>query len=335
MLDRLLAGDYLTEQQAFAVMDEVMGGNVLPTQLASILTVLRFRGETAEEITGFAKAMRGRMAILDSKELDVVDTCGTGGDGQSTFNISTASAIALAALGVKVAKHGNRSVSSKSGSADVLEELGIAVDDGPENGKQSLLQKGMAFLFAPHYHPAMKHAAAARKEIGFRTVFNVLGPLCNPAGARKQIIGVYDTKLAEKLAKALDMLGTERAMFVTGHDGLDEISVSAPTDIVELNGGRIERYVFRPEDAGVERGRISEIQVDNPAESARLIKDIFAGNAPGSPENIVCLNAGAGLYLAGKAACIAEGVHMVRDAIQSGKVNEYYLSITGREVHHA
>ena len=323
-LTKCIDGKTFTEKEAKEVMDMIMNGKATSSQISSLISVMRYRGETVEEMTGFVKSMREHMITVDYEDENVIDTCGTGGDGASTFNISTASAIVLSALGVKVAKHGNRAVSSKSGSADVLEKLNIDIQSTTIEAKRALKEKGMSFLFAPLYHRAMKYAAVPRKEIGFRTIFNLLGPLSNPAQCKRQIIGVYDTDYAEIIAKTLSKLGSEHVLLVTGKDGLDEISITDQTDIVELINGEIQRYVIQPEDFGLERGTLSDITVSSVEESANLIKNIFQGKGNKSATNIVLLNAGAGLYVANRASCIAEGVHMVRDALNAGMIDEFY-----------
>ncbi|MFD1020710.1 anthranilate phosphoribosyltransferase [Thalassobacillus hwangdonensis] len=331
-LTKVVEGKSLSEQEAFEVMDQIMHGAVTTGQLMSLLSVLRFRGETVAELTGFARAMRENMTKLETDDDDVVDTCGTGGDGSSTFNISTAVAIVLASMGVKVAKHGNRKVSSKSGSADVLEALGIPIDASPEQGARALREKGMTFMFAPTYHQAMKHAVPARKELGFRTIFNLLGPLSNPAQAKRQLIGIYDTAFGEKVAETLKQLGSKHVLLVAGQDGLDEITITGKTDIVELKDGGIKRYTMTPEDVGLERGEISDIQIGTPDQSAAIIQDIMKNHANQSAKNIVLLNAGAGLYVAGKAETIQEGVEKVRNALATGSVLSYFEAITEKEM---
>lgn len=318
LLKKTIEGETLTEEEAKQAMDAIMGGEATASQIASLLTVLRFRGETVDEMTGFVRSMRNHAKTLHH-DMEVFDTVGTGGDGASTFNISTASAIVLSALGVKVAKHGNRAASSKSGSADVLEYLGIPIQLNEEEACEALRTKNMCFLFAPLYHVSMKNAALTRKEIGFRTVFNLLGPLTNPAGSNRQLIGVFDTNIAEKLAETLKRLGSKRAVFVTGGDGLDECSITTHTDIVTLDHGRITRSQLTPEDVGLERGKLSDIQVNTIQQSAELILTIFEGRGNESAANTVLLNAGAGLFAAGKAETIAEGVHEARKAVADGR----------------
>lgn len=318
LLKKTVEGNQLTEIEAKMAMDLIMNGEVTPSQMASLLSVLRFRGETIEEMTGFVRSMKDHVVRVDH-DMEVVDTCGTGGDGSSTFNISTATAIVLSASGVKVAKHGNRAASSRSGSADVLESLGIPIQQTADESVEALRSKNMCFLFAQAYHSSMKYVAQTRKEIGFRTIFNLLGPLTNPAGSQRQLIGVYDTAYAEKMAKTLRNLGTEKALIVTGAEGIDECSITTHTDVVKLEGGQITRHVLTPEEVGLERGSLDDIRVQSVQESATLILEILSGEANKSAVNIVLLNAGAGLYTAGIVDSIAEGVHVAGKTISSGR----------------
>ncbi|ELK48853.1 anthranilate phosphoribosyltransferase [Halobacillus sp. ACCC02827] len=332
LLNRVVSGEVMDEQQAFETMNGIMQGEVTTAQLTSLLSIMRFRGETVEEMTGFVRAMRANMTKLDVHDSTIIDTCGTGGDGASTFNISTAVSIVLASMGVKVAKHGNRKVSSKSGSADVLEMLGIPIDTTPAEGAKALQDKGMTFLFAPLYHQAMKHAGPARQELGFRTIFNLLGPMSNPANAKRQLIGIYSTDYAEKMAETLKELGSERVLLATGRDGLDEITITGVTDIVELNEGSITRYTITPEDFGLSRGSLDDIKASEPSESAAIIKEIFYGESNQSAVDIVKMNAAAGLYVAGKADDLHEGVKQVEEALRTGVTKDYFESIvTERE----
>ncbi|WP_078553279.1 anthranilate phosphoribosyltransferase [Bacillus alkalicellulosilyticus] len=324
MLGKCVQGYTMTEEEAKSMMDQIMNNEATPSQIASLLSIMRFRGETVEEMVGFATSMKEHAIQIPHHVTDVIDTCGTGGDSCDTFNISTATAIALSGLGVSVAKHGNRAVSSKSGSADVLETMGVSIQTSPEEAAEALATHQMCFLFAPRYHVAMKHAVAPRKEIGFRTIFNLLGPLTNPANANAQLIGVYDTTFAEKMAKTLGRIGAKRAMFVTGGEGLDELSISTHTDVVELNEGTITRYTITPEEVGLTRGPLEDIQVSTTEESADLIEAIFKGEANQTATNVVLLNAGAALYISGKAASIKEGVIVAKAGLQSGKVYTQY-----------
>ncbi|TGB03976.1 anthranilate phosphoribosyltransferase [Halobacillus salinus] len=327
VLSRVAAGDEMSEQEAFDAMNAIMNGEVTQGQLMSLLSVLRFRGETVDEMTGFVRAMRANMTKLPIQDDEVVDTCGTGGDGASTFNVSTTVSLVLASMGVKVAKHGNRKVSSTSGSADVLEALGIPVDTTPEQGAKALKEKGMTFLYAPLYHQAMKHAGPARQELGFRTVFNLLGPMSNPANAKRQLIGIYDTNHAEKMAETLHQLGSKHVLLATGRDGLDEITMTGPTDLVELKDGVIERFTVTPEELGLKRGKLEDIQINTKEESALMISQVIAGEANDSASTIVIMNAAAGLYVAGKVATLKEGVTAVQEAIREGVVQRFVNSM--------
>ncbi|MFN7252209.1 MAG: anthranilate phosphoribosyltransferase [Anaerobacillus sp.] len=319
ILKKCSEGKTLTRNEAKAIMDEMMSGNVDGPQVASLLSMMRLRGETIDEMVGFALSMREHAISVQHNENMLIDTCGTGGDELATFNISTATAILLSASSVKVAKHGNRAVSSKSGSADVLEKLQIAVQSSPKEAVEALQTKGLCFLFAPLYHQSMKHVAEVRRQLGFKTVFNLLGPLVNPAKANRQMIGVYDTMFALKMAKTLRELGTERALFVTGGDGLDECSISTYTDIIELVKGNIVRYQLTPEEVGLERGPVAEIQVTSVEDSAQLIENIFTNNANKTAENIVVLNSATAFYVAEEVETIREGVEKAKEILSSGK----------------
>lgn len=327
ILDKCVKGAYLTELEAQAIMDEIMENRGTPSQIASLLSILRFRGETVDEMVGFARSMKKHSLSIPHNEQHVIDTCGTGGDHAHTFNISTATAIALSAVGQKVAKHGNRSVSSKSGSADVLEKLNIPIQSTPEGAANALHTKGMCFLFAPLYHEAMKHAVIPRKEIGFRTIFNLLGPLTNPANANAQLIGVFNHSFAEKMAKTLDRLGGKRALFVTGGEGLDELSITSHTSVVELKNGVITNYEITPEEVGLERYELRDIQVQTAEESAALIEAVFKGEKAGAAKEIIALNGGAGLYVGGAVETIKEGVYEIKAALENGKVYDQYLRL--------
>ncbi|MDO7268297.1 anthranilate phosphoribosyltransferase [Shouchella clausii] len=337
VLNKCLMGESLSVQEAEQVMEQIMSGRATASQVASLITMMRVRGETAEEILGFAKGMRAYARKFPAVIEGTIDTCGTGGDGLGTFNISTASALVLASLGVPVAKHGNRSVSSKSGSADVLEELGINIQASVEEACQMLETTNLCFLFAPLYHQSMRHVAGPRKEIGFRTIFNLLGPLTNPAGARYQLLGVYDEAAALKMGEALRQLDSEHSLLVTGADGLDECAIHGDTHVVEVKDGKCETYRFSPDDVGLPLGNLADIQVDTPAESAALIRAIISGDGPQAAKNIVALNAGAALYACGNASHIAEGVHYASKAIESKRVFRYLQSLQqqGRGIKHA
>ncbi|TPE70582.1 anthranilate phosphoribosyltransferase [Halalkalibacterium halodurans] len=326
-LRECMEGHTLAERKAEQVMDAIMKGEATASQIASLLTVLRFRGETVAEMTGFARAMRRHSIQIEHSFSQVVDTCGTGGDDVGTFNISTATALLVSALGVPVAKHGNRAVSSKSGSADVLEALQIPIQSSPEEATASLQKHNMCFMFAPLYHVAMKHAVAPRKEIGFRTIFNLLGPLTNPARAEHQLIGVYDRNFAEKMAETLRRLGTKHSLLVAGHGGLDELSITGPSTVFEVKGDAIDRYELIPEDVGLERGDLAQIQVSTVQESATLIDQVLIGKANKSAQQIVLLNAGAALYAADRVDSIKAGVALAKEGVASGHVADHVRNL--------
>jgi anthranilate phosphoribosyltransferase len=325
-LNQLIEGKTLNRHEARIVMDDIMNGNATPSQISSFLSVLRFRGETVEELIGFVESMRSHATTLEHSE-DVLDTCGTGGDGAKTFNISTTVAIILASMGVKVAKHGNRAMSSKSGSADVLEALGIPVQSTPDEALHALHSNNLCFLFAPLYHASMKYAAGPRKELGFRTVFNILGPLANPANTKRQLLGVYDFDLARKMALALKELGVKRTLLVTGEGGLDELSITGPSQLLKVEGESVEEFTLTPEDVGLTKGNLSAIQVSSIEESAGLIREVLHGTANPSAMGIVLLNTGAALYVAGKTESIKDGVRLAQEAIESGIPADYYQQI--------
>jgi len=309
-----------------AVMRSIMTGQATPAQIGGFLIGLRMKGETIDEIAAAAKVMRDLATRVDVDGPHLVDTCGTGGDGSSTFNISTASAIVTAAAGARVAKHGNRSVSSSSGSADVLEAAGVKLDLAPEQVAACIDRVGVGFLFAPQHHSAMKHAIGPRKEMRVRTLFNLLGPLTNPAGAPNQVLGVFSPDWVEPLARVLKRLGGEHVLVVHAEDGLDEISIGAPTRIAELKGGDISVYTVTPEDFGLQRAALSAIAVENAAQSLAMIKAVFA-DQPGPARDIVCLNAGAAIYAAGLAPSLADGVVLASEVIRSGKAGATHQAL--------
>jgi anthranilate phosphoribosyltransferase len=284
--------------------------------MGALLMALRVRGETVDEITGAARIMRAKAVAIDAPP-GTIDTCGTGGDGSGTFNISTAAAIVVAAAGVRVAKHGNRSVSSRCGSADVFEHLGVRVDAPPPVVEQTLRTANIAFFFAPTFHPAMKHAGQARRELGMRTAFNLLGPLTNPAGATRQIVGVPRAEFTELLAHALLRLGTERAWVVHGADGLDEISTSGYTKVSECRGQTVHTFYVHPADVGLRKMAVSELQGGDAAANAAIIRDVLDGR-PGAPRDVVLLNAGAALFVAGACASVSDGIAAAGRVIDSG-----------------
>ncbi|MBR1810930.1 MAG: anthranilate phosphoribosyltransferase [Clostridia bacterium] len=311
----------LTYDEAYAVMNEIMSGETTATQNAAFLAALSTkstRAETIDEISGCASAMRAHARMVDTG-METLEIVGTGGDGAHSFNISTTAAIILAAGGVKVAKHGNRAASSASGTADCLEALGVNIDLSPEQCVMLLDSVGLCFMFAQKYHTSMKYVGAIRKELGIRTVFNILGPLTNPAKPTYQLLGVYDEMLLEPLAKVLTALGVKRGMVVYGQDKLDEISVSAPTAICEFCDGVYKTYTITPEDFGLPTAQKSEIVGGTPQENAEITKGILAGTVTGAKRDIVLLNAGAGLYIAGKAASFRDGVALAAELIDAGK----------------
>ncbi|MBN8432958.1 anthranilate phosphoribosyltransferase [Priestia flexa] len=332
LLSKCLNGETLSAVEAQELMNDIMNGQVPPTQIASILTLLTYRGETVEEIVGFVKGMRNNMNTISIRYENVIDTCGTGGDGASTFNISTASAIVASAAGVKVAKHGNRAVSSKSGSADVLERLGVDIQGEKTEVEEALERVNMSFLFAPLYHPAMKHVAQTRRELGFRTVFNALGPLANPTNCSKQVIGVYSIDLARKLAQALVQLKAKHVLLVCGRDGLDEISVTTETDAVEVKDGRVVEYMLSPESLGVQRGTMKELIVNDAAESAALIQSIFKNGENKIAQSAVAVNAAAAIYVSGAVQTLEQGVVEAMRIIESGQAFEQLQRLKSEEV---
>ena len=314
---KLVDNQPLSHDEAHATLREIMAGEATPAQIASFITALRIRGESAEIIAGSARAMREKFTAVHSPPGTVVDTCGTGGDGAHTFNISTASAFVVAGAGVTVAKHGNRSVSSKCGSADVLEALGVNVGAGPEVMETCLRDVGIAFLFAPSLHPAMKHAIGPRREIGIRTVFNILGPLSNPAGAKRGVIGVYARPLVPTLAQAALALGAERLFVVHGHDGLDEITTTNETTVAEVRDAKVHNYTVKPEDVGLPRATPADLAGGDPAQNAAIVRGILHGEK-GPRRDIVAFNAAAALVAGDKAASLKDGVQLAFQSIDSG-----------------
>ena len=307
----------LAYAEAEAVMDEIMSGQATPVQMSDYLTALALKGETIDEITASAAGMRAHCIKL-LHNLDVLEIVGTGGDGSNSFNISTTSSLVIAAGGVPVAKHGNRAASSKSGAADVLEALGVKITLTPERSAEILKKINICFLFAQNYHIAMKYVAPIRKELGIRTVFNILGPLSNPAGANMELMGVYDQSLVEPLAQVMANLGVNRGMVVYGQDSLDEISMCAPTSVCEIRDGKFTSYEITPEQFGYERCEKGALTGGTPAENAEITKAILKGEEKGPKRQAVCLNAGTALYIAGKAASIEEGVKLAESLIDSG-----------------
>ncbi len=311
----------LTAEEMNATMRLIMTGEATPAQVGGFLVGLRMKGETIDEIAAAAGVMRELASKVNVDKNNLVDTCGTGGDASGSFNISTASAIVVAAAGGKVAKHGNRSISSKSGSADVLETAGVNLELSPEQVAECVNEIGVGFMFAPLHHSAMKHAIGPRREMAVRTIFNVLGPLTNPAGAPNQVLGVFSKDLVEPLAHVLQRLGSEHVLVVHAEDGMDEISIATPTFVAELNAGVVNTYTIKPEDFGMSTADLEEIRATDSAHSLEIIKSVF-NNTDGPAKDIVCLNAGAAIYAAGLTASLAEGVKKAQDVIASGSVSE-------------
>ena len=314
----VIAHQDLSGDEMRSVMQQIMTGECTPSQIGGFLVGLRMKGETVDEMSAAARVMRELATRVEVSADHLVDTAGTGGDASGSFNISTASALVAAAAGARVAKHGNRSMTSNSGSADVLDAAGVKLDITPEQVRDCVEQVGVGFMFAPAHHGAMKHAIGARKEMAVRTIFNVLGPLTNPAGAPNQVIGVFDGDLLEAMARVLKQLGSDHVMVVHAEDGMDEISISAPTHVAELNQGKISSYTITPSDFGMDLAPLDELRVDSAEQSLAVIRAVFADN-PGPARDIVCLNAGAAIYVSGCADSLAAGVEAARMAISSGK----------------
>ncbi|MCB1691357.1 MAG: anthranilate phosphoribosyltransferase [Pseudomonadales bacterium] len=318
---RVIDGSDLTREEMLDVMRLIMTGEATPAQIGGFLVGLRIKGETVDEITAAATVMRELATRVDVDRKGLVDTCGTGGSGSNKFNISTAAAFVAAAAGASVAKHGNRGASSISGSADVLEAAGAKIVLTPEQVARSIEATGVGFLFALSHHGAMKHAIGPRKEMNVRTLFNMLGPLTNPAGAKRQVLGVYDGRLVQPVAEVLKALGSEHVMVVHSEDGLDEISIFAPTRVAELKDGEIRHYTVRPEDFGLQPCPLAELVVTDVASSLALVKSALSGEHHGA-RDIVALNAGAAIYVSGQALSLSAGVEMALDAIGAGLAAE-------------
>ena len=316
-IQTLISGHSLTTEEAASVMEEIMQGEATPAQFGAFVTALRLKGETVDEIVGLARTMRAKAIPVTITE-PVVDTCGTGGDGSHTFNISTAAAFVAAGAGLKVAKHGNRAMSSQCGSADVLEASGVRIDLDAEQVQKCLREVGIGFMFAPVFHPAMKYAAAPRREIGIRTVFNILGPLTNPASARAQVLGVAEGSLGEKLALVLQSLGCHHALVVHGEDGLDEITLTGKTQVCELRDGNIKSYIISPEDFGFSRASLDSLKGSTAGENASRLRSVLAG-ALGPQRDVVLMNAAAALVVGDKAASLREGVALAKEVIDDGR----------------
>jgi anthranilate phosphoribosyltransferase len=329
-IDALASGHDLSQGEASGVLAEIMAGEASETQIAAFLIALRTKGETVEELAGLAATMRAMAtAVVPCARDDLVDTAGTGG-GRPTFNVSTTAALIAAGAGCALAKHGNRSATGLSGSADVLEALGARIDLGPEAVARCIDEAGFGFMFAPTHHQATRFVVPVRRELAVRTIFNFLGPLTNPAGARRQLIGVSDPAYLERIAGALARLGVDRALVVSSEDGLDEMSTSAPTHVVEVNGNAIERYVVTPQDVGIVSTTPDAVAGGTPEANARTTRAILDGE-PGAPREIALLNAGAAIYAAGVADTLGDGVAAAREAIDSGaalRTTEAYLDLS-------
>lgn len=316
VIEQLLRREHLSREQASALMGDIMDGALSDVQIAGVLVAMRAKRATVEEMAGFAEAMRERAVRVTPKRNGLVDTCGTGGDGRRTFNISTASALVAAAAGVGIAKHGNRAVSSSCGSSDVLEALGVRTVPAQRVG-EVIDRAGIGFMFAPAHHPATRHAVTARRELGVRTFFNYLGPMTNPAFVRRQLMGIFDPALTEDAAEVLRALGSEKAYVVFGRDGCDEVSVTAATKVTVLDGGRIDTFEFEPESVGIERSAPEALSGGTPAENADTIRRILDGET-GPKRDAVVLNAGFAVAVSGKVDSIADGVARAAEAIDSG-----------------
>jgi len=318
ILEKLLGRQDLTETESYDILHRIMWGEFHNSQLAAFLVALRSKGEKSREIAGFARAMRDHMTKIPIQSL-AIDMCGTGGDAKGTFNISTAASFVVAAAGVHVAKHGNRSMTSRSGSADVLTALGIDITMGPEAVTRSIDEVGIGFMFAPDLHPAIAHSTHVRNSIGIRTVFDLLGPISNPAGVVHQVLGVYDLRLTETMAKVLKMLGAQEALIVNGHDDMDEITTTTSTKITRLaKDGSIESFICSPSDFDIQPAKIEDLQGGSPKENARMIRNVLKGKK-GAHRDIVVVNAAAGIHIGGKAASINDAIPLAMEAIDSGR----------------
>ena len=318
VLQQLIERKDLVIDEAEAVMEEIMTGRATDAQIAGFLIALRMKGETIDEITAFAKVMREKANTINPKVKPLVDTCGTGGDRSETFNISTTSAFAVAGCGISVAKHGNKSVSSKCGSADVLRVLGVNIELSPKEVEKCIEDVGIGFMFAPKFHEAMRYAVNARRELGVRTIFNILGPLTNPANATAQLVGVFDEKLTKPIAVVLGKLGCEHAFVVHGN-GLDEVTIEAETTVSEFKDGHVLTYIIKPTDFGMRLAKLSEIKGGTPQENADILLNILKGKDKGAKRDITLLNAAAAIVASGKADNIMVGIELAKESIDSGK----------------
>ncbi len=321
-LRAIVAGVDLRAAESEALFARIMDGDVPPSMVGALLAALATKGETSAEIAGAARVMRARVTRVPTIREPLVDTCGTGGDHSGSFNVSTGAALVVAAAGVPVAKHGNRAASSRCGSADVLEALGVAIDLDPASVGRSIDELGIGFLYAPRFHPAMRHAAQARREIGIRTIFNLLGPLTNPAGARRQLIGVPAADAVERIAGVLRELGAEAAVVVHGMEGLDEISVCGPTRIAYVDGGELEESVIEPADLGLPTFEIHEMAGGDAAENAAILRGVLEGRGSDAQRAVVAANAGTGIWIGGGAVTLRAGVDQARETIASGRAAE-------------
>lgn len=321
LVGRVVSGECLGREEMDQAVNSMMQGEWSHQQVAVFLTALHTRGETVDEVVGAASAMRSNMTAIQSRRDDLIDTCGTGGDGSATFNISTAAAFVVAGAGRPVAKHGNRSITSKTGSADVLAELGVCIDPPVSIVERCLEQVGICFCFAPMLHPAMKHVAPVRKELEFPTIFNLLGPLCNPAGAPFQLLGVGKQELRPLLAEALSGLGTERAIIVTGADGLDEVTLTGPTDVLMITEGQISEFQWTPEEFDIARHDLESMRVENAEQSAEVVRRVLSGE-PGPARDIVILNAAAALWVADPDLTLPTCRTLAAEAIDTGAAAE-------------
>lgn len=319
ILAKLSEGNDLTKDEAMYTQDMILTGQATEAQIACILTALKMKGETLDEITGFAAVLRDKANTISPDVDNYVDLVGTGGDCTYSFNISTTSAFVVAASGLPVAKHGNRSISSKSGAGDVLEALGVNIAADPDVVKKCVEEVGIGFMFAPHFNPAMKYVGKVRKDLGFRTIFNILGPLSNPSRAKAMVVGVYTSKLTDVIAKAMMNIGVERAFVVSGCDNMDEITLTGGTTISEIKDGRVNTFTVTPEQLGFKRCGLDELQGGDGTVNAGITKDILSGKEKGAKRDIVLLNAGATLYVGGMADSIQAGIRLAQETIDSGK----------------
>lgn len=338
LFEHLIAKKNLSTEQMHSVIRACMSDQYNDVQIATFLALMRMKGETTEELSAAADVMKQLAHPIDLGS-NLIDIVGTGGDGRNTFNVSTASSFVVAAAGFPVAKHGNRSVSSRSGSADLLEKAGLALNLSDEQIKSCIQQCGLAFLFAPYYHPAMQHARSARQQLGIRTLFNLLGPLVNPAQVKKQVVGVFSTVWQKPLASVLAHLGSERALVVCSHDGLDEISIAAPTDVIEYREGVFTHWVINPKEYGIQYSSLEGVSVSSPDESLALIKGVFSGKL-GAPRDMVLLNSAAAIYCAQEHISFANALDRAKEVIDSGKANQcfdqliQFTQTLNKEFHH-